>query len=160
MTIPPYLDEVIRSIKQDHPNDGEVLMQGHLLRQGIRVPRQALRNAIHRVDHTNVVARKCSVVRHRIYSVPHPNCMWHMDGHHKRIRWRFVIHGAIDGFSRTVIYLKCADNNRAPTVLEFFCEGVPRFGLPDCVHSDHGGKNVGVWRYMLLTHNMDLCIDG
>ena len=49
--------EVILSIKQDHPNDGEILMQGHLLRQGIRVPRQALRNAIHRVDHTNVVAR-------------------------------------------------------------------------------------------------------
>ena len=41
------LDEVIFSIKQDHPNDGEILMQGHLLRQGIRVPRQALRNAIH-----------------------------------------------------------------------------------------------------------------
>lgn len=72
------LDEVIVSIKQDHPNDGEVLMQGHLLRQGIRVPRQALRNAIHRVDHTSVVARKRSVVRRRIYSVPHPNCVWHM----------------------------------------------------------------------------------
>ena len=25
------LDELIQSIKQNHPNDGEVLMQGHLL---------------------------------------------------------------------------------------------------------------------------------
>lgn len=60
------LDEVIHSIKQDHPNDGEVLLQGHLLRQGIRIPRHSLRSAIHRVDHVNIVARKRSVVRRRI----------------------------------------------------------------------------------------------
>ena len=70
------LDEVICSIKQDHPNDSEVLLQGHLLRQGIKVPRHALCNAIHmihRVDHISTVTRKRSVVRRRIYSVPHPN---------------------------------------------------------------------------------------
>ena len=42
------LDDVIRSLKQDHPNDDEVLMQGHLIRMRIRVTRQALRNSIHR----------------------------------------------------------------------------------------------------------------
>ena len=90
------LDETIHSIKQDHPNDGEVLLQGHLLRQGIRIPRHTLRSAIHHVDHINIVARKRSVVQHRIYSVPHPTHIWHIDGHHKLIRWHFVIHGAVD----------------------------------------------------------------
>ena len=99
------LDEVICSIKQDHPNDGEVLLQGHLLRQGIKVPRRALRNAIHRVDHISIVTRKRSVVRRRIYSVPCPNYIWHVDGHYKLIRWRFVIHGAVDGFSHTITYV-------------------------------------------------------
>ena len=99
------LDEVICSIKQDHPNDGEVLLQGHLLRQGIKVPRHALRNAIHRVDHISTVTRKRSVVRRRIYSVPCPNYIWHIDGHYKLIRWRFVIHGAVDGFSHTITYV-------------------------------------------------------
>ena len=49
------------------------------------------------------------------------NCVWHLDGYHKMVRWRFVIHGAIDRFSRSVVYLTCADdNNRATTVLSAF----------------------------------------
>ena len=152
------LDAVIRSIKQYHPNDGEVLMRGHLLSQGIRVSRQALRAAIHRVDHANVIARRRSVVRRRVYSVPHPNYLWHMDGHHKLIRWRLVIHAAIDGFSHTITYIECADNNRADTVLAFFHSGVTRFGLPDYVRSDHGGENTGVWRYMIVTHGDYSCV--
>ena len=55
------LDEVICSIKQDHPND-EVLLQGHLLRQGMKVPRHALRNATHRVDHISHSNKSSTVV--------------------------------------------------------------------------------------------------
>ena len=149
------LDDLMRSIKHDHPNDGEVLIKGHLIRLGIRVPRQAIRDSIHRVDHINRVARRRFVVRRRVYSVPYPNFAWHIDGHHKLIPWRFVIHGAIDGFSRTVIFLKCSDNNRASTVLNLFREGVSHFGLPEHVRSDHGGENVDVWRFMIATHNFN-----
>ena len=101
------IDHIILSIKHDHPNDGEVLIQGHLERMGIRIPRQAMRDSIHCVDHQNVASRCHSVTRRRVYSVPFPNSVWHIDGHHKVVRWRFVIHGAIDGFCRTIIYLKC-----------------------------------------------------
>ena len=94
------LDDLIRSLKKDHPNDGEVLIQGHLVRMKIRVPRQALRQSIHLVDHANVVLRRRLVVRRRIYSVPCPNYIWHIDSHHKMIRWRYVIHGGVDSFSR------------------------------------------------------------
>ena len=142
------LDQLIRTIKQDHPNDGEVLILGHLHRMGIRVTRQALRDSIHRTDHVNVIARRRTVIRRRIYYVPHPNYMWHIDGHHKLIQWRFVIHGAIDGFSCAIVYLKCSDNNRAPTVLRLFQDGVSQFGLPEHVRSDHGGENVDVYLIM------------
>ena len=83
-----------------------------------------------------------------------PNSVWHIDGHHKIVRWRFVIHGGIDGFSRTVVFLKCSDNNRASTV-NLFQESASRFGLPDRVRTDHGRENVCVWRYMLASHNHD-----
>lgn len=46
------------------------------------------------------------------------------------LRWRFVIHGGIDGYSRMVVYLKCSNNNKSVTVLQCFQEAVELFGLP------------------------------
>lgn len=152
---PDELDATLKTIKCDHPNDGEVMVQGHLTRLGIRVPRSQVRASIHRVDHVNVEQRKSRVVKRRQYNVDSPNSIWHIDGHHKLIRWRFVVHGAIDGFSRVVPYIVCANNNRASTVLAAFQGGVSRFGLPEKVRSDHGGENVDVWKHMLEMHNSD-----
>lgn len=149
------LDNILVCIKRDHQNDGEVLLQGHLVRQGIRVSRQALRNSIHRVDHENTIARRRTVIRRRVYSVPYPNYMWHQDGHHKLIRWRIVTHGAIDGYSRMITFMKSSNNNKAATVLDNFRDAVVRFGLPEHVRSDYGGENAGVWKFMITTHNND-----
>lgn len=60
-----------------------------------------------------------------------------------------VIHGGIDGFSRTVVYLQCSDNNRAETVINCFQEAVATFGVPSRVRSDRGGENILVANYML-----------
>ncbi len=61
------------------------------------------------------------------------------DGHHKLIRWRFVTHGAIDGYSRLVVYLKCSTNNMAGTVHDLFLGAVQQYGLPSRVRTDQGG---------------------
>ena len=65
------------------------------------------------------------------------------------IRWRIVIHGGIDGFSRMIVYLKASSNNRASTVLKSFLDAVEEFGLPSRVRSDKGGENVDIAKYML-----------
>lgn len=73
----------------------------------------------------------------------------HIDGCHKLIRWRFVIHGGIDGFSRCIVFPRCSTNNKSETVTALFLEAVNQFGLPSRARSDFGTENVGVAGYML-----------
>ena len=152
------LDTALIDIKESHPSCGEVMIQGHLLHNGIKVPREKLRAAIHRVDHTNTISRHSSVIRRRVYTTPHPNAVWHLDGNHKLIRWRLVIHASANGYSRLITYIKCANKNLASTVLGEFLKGVSIYGLHCSVRTDCGGENVDVWRYMLSTNQDPSCV--
>ena len=56
------LDTQLGSIIQQHPNNGEVLLIGHLRSQGINLPRSRIRAAIFRVDpegHNSVDSQLC-----------------------------------------------------------------------------------------------------
>lgn len=68
---------------------------------------------------------------------------------HKLIRWRFITHGGIDGYSRLIVYLKCGGNNEGRTVYENFTNAVSEYGLPSRVRSDYGMENYMVARHML-----------
>ncbi len=77
------------------------------------------------------------------------------DGHHKLVRWRFVTHGGIDGYSRLVVFLHCSTNNRARTVYDLFLEAIQLNGLPSRVRSDQGGENTKVAEHMLINRGTD-----
>ena len=64
-------------------------------------------------------------------------------------KWRIVIHGGIDGYSRMTVYLKASTNNRADTVFSLFHTAVQSYSLPSRVRSDKGGENVEVALFML-----------
>lgn len=63
-----------------------------------------------------------------------------------------VIHGGIDGFSRTIVYLGCHPNNKANTVIGLFANAVRQFHVPCRVRCDHGTENIEVAKWMLHHH--------
>ena len=71
------------------------------------------------------------------------------DGHHKLVRWKFVTHAGIDGYSRLIVYVKCSTNNRASTVYELFLAAIQQYHLPSRVRSDQGRENVLVVQHMI-----------
>ena len=81
------LDRIVSEIKQQFPNSGYRLMHGHLLSRGLRIHQARVRASLHRVDPDGVVIRWASAVVRRKYSVFSPLSLWHLDGHHKLIRY-------------------------------------------------------------------------
>ncbi|KAK0143146.1 hypothetical protein N1851_018730 [Merluccius polli] len=138
------LDSIISEIHRRHPNTGYKLMRGHLNARGVRSQ-----------DCKSLRRLRLRVLRRRQYSVPGPNSLWHIDGNYELIRWRFVVHGGVDGFSRLVVYLTVAGNNRAHTVLQSFIAAVEQYGLPSRVRSDKGGENADVAEFMIRSRGTD-----
>ena len=66
-------------------------------------------------------------------------------------RWRMVIHGGMDGYSRIPVYLHCSASNCGSTVLSLFLKAIQQYGLPSRVRLDKGGEIVSVSQFM-LTH--------
>ena len=91
------LDEVVMEITHQFPRIGYRRSEGELRRRGKLVTRSRYRESLRRVDPIGVVQRWASVCRRRKYSVYGPLALWHIDGHHKLIRYRVVVSDDADG---------------------------------------------------------------
>ncbi|OWF53103.1 uncharacterized protein LOC110446871 [Mizuhopecten yessoensis] len=154
------LDENLRKISKDFPFCGEGMVKQMLFQQGIKVQRWRLRGSLHRIDSEGVLERRKGRLHRRVYNVMAPNHLWHIDTNHKLVRWRFVVAGGIDGFSRKIMFLKCYDNNKSATVFQSFFSGVCEYGTPNKVRSDKGLENVDVANYMLSNRGLTGMITG
>ena len=80
------LDSLVAQIKENFPNCGYRLMEGHLRHQGHRITQARIRESMRRVDPEGVAVRWAATVQRRKYTVCSPLSLWHIDGNHKLIR--------------------------------------------------------------------------
>ena len=141
--------KVLEIITQ-YPSSGIRIVKGHLASQSINITWERVRDILWEVDPEGILNRsiKRPVINRRVYNVPGSLALWHIDGNHKLIRWGFVVHGGVDGFSRKVMFLQCNTNNRASTVFNIFHCATLEYGLPSRVRADQGTENVEVAKYM------------
>ena len=94
------LDGLVSTVVQNHPYSGYRMVQAFLSMEGYRLPEGRVRSSLERIDSIGMAVRwsRHRCIRRRIFYAPHPNSLWHIDGHMSLVRWRFVIHGCIDGF--------------------------------------------------------------
>jgi len=121
-------------------------MLGHLRSRNIYVQRQLVKERFFRTD----PAGSDSVWGGSIPSqgVTGPNFVWHIDGLHCPISWRFVMHG---GFDRALDFKLCSKQFwSAVTGLALFLAAVQSYRLPSRVCSDEGDENLEVGRATCL----------
>jgi hypothetical protein len=120
------------------------MVQGFLLANQIMATRKQVREILQHRDPDGNVLRRAEMIHRRVYSVPFINSLWHMDGQHKLVNWKFVIHGGVDGKSRLIVFMEASNNNKASTVENLFLQATERWGWPQRVRADYGGENLGV----------------
>jgi len=117
-----------------------------ILRQnsGLSVSRNTVMERLRVLDPEGSRQRQSGKLHRRAYFCPGPNYTWHSDGYDKLKPWGFCIHGAIDGYSRKLLWLKVASTNNDPRVVAGYyvesvlrAEGSPRKLITDCGTENH-----------------------
>eukprot|EP00111_Clytia_hemisphaerica_P011824 TCONS_00034751-protein len=123
---------------------GYRLMHQRCVQNGIRTTRKNVALILKSLDPEGVERRTRNVLRRRQYWSNGPNYVWHLDRYDKLKPYGFGIHGAIDGFSRRIIWLKVAVSNKDPAVVSnFYLDAVQNLsGIPRKVVGDRGTENI------------------
>lgn len=111
--------------------------------EGMQVPRDVVERIVKELDPEGCEERRAKRLKRRQFVSPGPNYSWHADGYDKLKPYGFPIHGAIDGWSRKIMWLKvCRSNNFPEIPAAFFLECVrEQKGCPEKVRTDNGTEN-------------------
>ena len=122
---------------------GYKIMHLKCIQEGLVVSQETVRFLLNILDPDGVSIRRHGRLRRRMYFNPGPNFMWHVDSYDKLKPYGICINGAIDGFSRYIIWMHAYHTNSDPKVVAgYFIEEVQnRMGCPTRIRFDLGTEN-------------------
>ena len=148
---PSNINEVAQVIEEQLSGSGRILgyraMHQRLINDyGLVVTRDVVRKVLKILDPEGVENRSRHRLRRRRYHTKGPNYLWHIDGYDKLKPYGFCVHGAIDGFSRKVLWLEVASSNNNPRIVaQYYLDYVRDInGAPRIVRGDRGTENVHI----------------
>ncbi|XP_045158598.2 uncharacterized protein LOC123524453 [Mercenaria mercenaria] len=141
------MENVMTSSKQL----GYKMMHQKLLQEGYVVTQETVRLMMHICDKEGIEQRRRTGLQRRMYLNLGPNYLWHIDGYDKLKPYGLCINGAIDGFSRFIIWLEVHKTNSDPKIIAgYFMNAVKHLqGCPTRARSDYGTENVYI-RQMVI----------
>ena len=137
---------VVSAVEQELGRSGRMIgyRQMHkrvTLDYGIIVDREAIRRIL--LDPEGVREHARHKLRRRQYLSKGPNYLWHIDGYDKLKPFGFCVHGAIDGYSRRILWLEVGSSNINPRIIAtFYHDCVTQLGgVPHICRGDAGTEN-------------------
>ena len=109
----------------------------------LRVPRDKVLRIMQIADPDGIALRKGHRLKRRKYYASGPNYIWHADGYDKLKPFGFCIHGAIDGYSRKILWLEVSSSNKNPSLIaRYYLDVLDELGLaPRILRCDLGTEN-------------------
>lgn len=109
----------------------------------LRVTQETTRHVLETLDPEGVRLRSRNCLRRREYVSKGPNFVIHLDGYDKLKPFGFAIHGAIDGFSRKILWLEVGPSNNNPRIVaRYFINYLKEIkGAPRLTRCDAGTEN-------------------
>ncbi len=148
---PTDLNAIVLAVEQQLRGSGRLLGYRAMHQRLVNdyhfvVTRDVVRRVLRVLDPDGVEARSRHRLRRRSYHTKGPNYLWHIDGYDKLKPFGFCVHGAIDGYSRKVIWLEVANSNNNPRiVVQYYLDYARQIGgVPRIVRGDRGTENVHV----------------
>jgi hypothetical protein len=143
--------EIVEAIRQELKGSGQSLgyraMWQRLKQQhGLQVKRDTVLQLLWELDPEGVNRRKSKSIKRRKYISPGPSYTWHVDGYDKLKPFGFCLHGAIDGYSRKILWLEVGPSNNNPKIIaHYFITCVETCGhTPRILRSDLGTENTNL----------------
>ena len=157
-------EEIVRAILHELSGPGQnagyrQMRQRLLANHDVNASRELVRVALRVIDPVRVMNRRAHRLQRRIYTNKGPNFCIHIDGWDKLKPFGISVHGAVDGFSRRVLWLKACESNKNPHyIAKFYFDYIRQInGVPVRVFADRGTENsiVRDTQYALRWNDLD-----
>ena len=150
------INTVIKFIQDELKGSSSCFGYRHMLQKlrssGLTADKETVRLILKSLDPVGVDTRKRRKLTRREYHSFGPNHTWHIDGYDKLKPFGIAIHGAIDGYSRRILWLKLSSSNNPKVIANYYLCCIKELNLIPHVVRAENVTVCGIQRFLRRNH--------